>query len=168
MNSESKKSGTAGLRWMQCTINGLPSPPERDQVLQRGVLGSKRRMKPTWMSGRSSAASFCTIAYADTMSVVNGFSQNTGFPASRHALHLTVMRGARRRDQHRVNLGVIDRGDRIGHHPRTDGGGHLLGLLGEVVVDHRDLRPADAPAQGLDVEGAHHPHARAPQFSGVG
>ena len=42
--------------------------------------GSKRRMKPTWISCLPSAFSFCTIAYDEAMSVVSGFSQSTGMP----------------------------------------------------------------------------------------
>ena len=85
MNSPLKCSGTVGLRWTQCTISGLPSPPEAISSRSATYSASNRRMNPTWTSDRPSAASFCTMAYADATSVVSGFSHSTGMPRSRQA-----------------------------------------------------------------------------------
>ena len=125
MNSELKWSGTAGLRWVQCTISGLPSPPSAISFFSATYSGSKRRMKPTWISGRPSAASFCTIAYAEAMSVVSGFSQSTGMPAVEAGVDLLVVRRPGRGDQHGVDLGVVDRLDRVVDHPGADRRGDL-------------------------------------------
>ena len=62
MNSELKCSPTAWLRCVQCTISGLPRPPSVINSFSATYSASKRRMNPTWTNGRSSAASFCTMA----------------------------------------------------------------------------------------------------------
>ena len=62
MNSELKCSGTAGLRWVQCTSSGLPRPPSAISFFSATYSASNRRMKPTWISCLPSAASFSTIA----------------------------------------------------------------------------------------------------------
>jgi hypothetical protein len=71
-------------------------------------------------------------------------------------IDLLGVRSTWRGEKHCVDLRVLDRCDRITDHPRAELAGHLLGFLGEEVVDHRHLRAADALAQRFDVEGAHH------------
>lgn len=85
MNSESKNSGTAGLRWVQCSISGAPSSSPTIICCSVAYSWSKRRMKPTWTRRRPSSVSRRYTAAAVVASVVSGFSHSTGLPASRQA-----------------------------------------------------------------------------------
>ncbi len=156
MNSELKWSGTAGFRWVQCSCSTRPRPPPTMSSLSATYSVSYRRMKPTWTRVRPSAASFCTSSYEVATSVVSGFSQSTGLPASRQRRHLLEVGAPRGGQQHRVDLRVVDRGDRVGYDPGPDPGGHRLGLVGHEVVDHGDGGALDRGAEQVDVEGAHH------------
>ena len=91
--------------------------------------------------------------------MVSGFSQSTGMPRSRQALTCSSWAAPGRGDQHRVDVGVADRLDRVGHHPGADRAGDLGRLVGEEVVDHRDLGAPDPLAQRVHVKGAHHADA---------
>ena len=70
--------------------------------------------------------------------------------------HLLEVGAPRCRQQNRVDLGVVDGGDRVGHHPGPDPRGHLLGLRRHEVVDHGDGGAPDRGGEQIDVEGAHH------------
>jgi hypothetical protein len=74
---------------------------------------------------------------------------------------LLLVRGARRREQHRVNVVGIDRVERIRGHPGAgDRSRNFCGLLRQIVVDDGDSCAADSARDAGGVVGTHHADAQ--------
>ena len=84
--SDTNPGGVSLLRCVLCTMRVRPREPESSSRFSSAYSGSNRRMKPTWMSGRPALASNSTSRNDDALSIVSGFSQRTGLPASTHAM----------------------------------------------------------------------------------
>ena len=152
MNSESKNSGTAGLRWVQCSINGAPSSSPAIICCSAAYSWSKRRMKPTWIRRRPSSVSRLHARHAVAASVVSGFSHSTGLPGLEAGQDLLLVRRPGAGDHDGVDVVGGDRRERVGDHPGADRVGDAVGLLGREVADHGDAGAPGAPRQALDVE----------------
>ena len=66
---------------------------------------------------------------------------------------------ARAGQQHRIDVWIVDRGDRVRFGAGADGSRDLGRLVGEEVVDHGHLGATHPLAQRIHVEGAHHADA---------
>ena len=154
--SDTNPGSVSLLRCVLCTIRVRPSAPESSSRFSSAYSGSNRRMKPTWTSGRPPLASISTSRSDDALSNVSGFSQRTGFAASRQASDLLLVGEPRRRDDDRVDLVVGDELEGVvdGAHP-GEGGGQLSSPLGRRVGHRHQASTVDARGDPFGVVGAH-------------
>ncbi len=82
-------------------------------------------MNPTWIRLRPSAASFCTNRYDDRDVGGQRLLAQHRHAAIQAGGHLLEVRAPRGGQQHGVDLGVVDRRDRVGHHPGADSAADL-------------------------------------------
>ena len=83
--------------------------------------------------------------------------RNAAVETGRHLLEVGV---TGRRQQHGVDVGVVDRVDGIGDDAGPEPVGHLGGLLRDEVVDDRDGGSLDGCGEHIDVIAAHQAEAQ--------
>ncbi len=78
-----KFGGVVGFRCAWCRASSAPCAPDSRIARSSWYPASKRRMKPTWMTGRSACCcSSSTMRSESSALVVSGFSHSTARPRS--------------------------------------------------------------------------------------